>query len=52
MKYYLDLEKLIWKEVGESIEEDEESDFGEEMELIGDYKGGNKKIELKFELEI
>lgn len=50
-KYHLDLEKLIRKEAGESIEEDEESDLGEETELIGDHKGGNKKTESKPESE-
>lgn len=45
------MEKLIRKEAGESIEEDEESDLGEETELIGDHKGGNKKTESKPESE-
>lgn len=45
------MEKLIRKEAGESIEEDEESDLGEKTELIGDHKGGNKKIEAKPESE-
>lgn len=50
-KFQLDLEKLIRREAGEDIEEDEESDFGEDTELNGDHKGGNKKMKPKQELD-
>lgn len=50
-KFHLDLEKLIRKEAGESMEEDEEICLGEETELIGDHKVENKKMEAKPESE-